>query len=225
MSWPDGKTTSRGESEMTDEELHRAWQSGDRLAGETLFERHFESIYRFFDSKLRGDVSDLVQRTFLACVESRDRFRGASSFRTFLFAVARYELCGFYRARRREAVLDFSISSVADLATTPSSVARRRSARAALVDALQSLPLDLQIALELRYWEGFSGPDLAVVLEVPEGTVRSRLRRAIETLRDAMSRRAELASMCPPEGTGELEGWAEALSRSLPAARNETTTH
>ena len=42
-----------------------------------LFERHFEPVYRFFFHKVEGDAVDLVQRTFLACVEARDRFRGA----------------------------------------------------------------------------------------------------------------------------------------------------
>ena len=55
---------------MTDEELLRAWSDGDRDAGERLFERHFESVVRFFRNKAAGDHEDLIQQTFLGCVES-----------------------------------------------------------------------------------------------------------------------------------------------------------
>lgn len=202
--------------EVSDEVLYEAWRGGDREAGHALFERHFDAVFRFFEHKIQGDVSDLVQRTFLGCVEARDRFRGASSFRTFLFAVARHELCGFYRSRRRGAPIDFGVSSLADLAPSPSSVARRRSERAALSDALRSLPVDLQIAIELRFWEGLSGPELAVVLEIAEGTVRSRLRRALEALRDALGASEEGAKLC--EGAAEdLEEWATRLGDALRA--------
>lgn len=197
-----------------DEALHEAWRGGDRAAGQALFERHFDALFRFFESKINGgDVSDLVQRTFLGCVEARDRFQGASSFRTFLFAIARHELCGFYRARRKGEQIDFGVSSVADLGATPSTLVRHRAERAALGEALQSLPLDLQIAVELRFWEGLSGPDLSVVLGVAEGTVRSRLRRALESLRDALTSIEGGARLCP-EGGADLEDWAERLARS-----------
>ncbi len=175
-----------GHTDLDDAALHAAWRGGDRAAGELLFERHFEEIFRFFRSKVRGEVNDLVQRTFLGCIESRDRFRGASSFRVFLFAIAKHELFHHYRAQRKGAAIDFGVSSLADLAPSPSSHARHRSERDALLEALGALPLDLQVALELHYWEELNGADLAVVLGIPEGTVRSRLRRGLESLRAAL---------------------------------------
>lgn len=202
----------------TDEALHARWRGGDRSAGHALFERYFDALFRFFENKASGgDVSDLVQRTFLGCVEARDRFQGAASFRTFLFAIARHELSGFYRSRRRGAPLDFGVSSVADLGASPSTLVRKKSERACLTEALQSLPLDLQIAVELRFWEGLSGPDLAVVLGVPEGTIRSRLRRALEALRDALATTDGGAGLCP-EVDADLEAWATRLARALDGA-------
>ena len=81
--------------------LLEAWRAGDAAAGEALFERHFDAIYEFFASKLTIDVGDLVQRTFLGCVEARGRFRGECSFRTFLYAIARLELYGYFLSRHR----------------------------------------------------------------------------------------------------------------------------
>jgi RNA polymerase sigma factor (sigma-70 family) len=52
--------------------------------------------------------------------------------------------------------------------------------------ALQHVPVDQQIALELTYWEGLSAPEIARVLRIPENTVYSRLRRAKDHLRRAL---------------------------------------
>jgi DNA-directed RNA polymerase specialized sigma24 family protein len=75
---------------VNDAELLQAWANGNKSAGEQLFERHFEAIARFFRNKLPADTQheDLIQQTFLGCVEARDRFRGDASFRSFLFAIA-----------------------------------------------------------------------------------------------------------------------------------------
>ncbi len=194
---------------MTDDALFMAWQAGDKRAGEQLFERHFEAIYRFFESKVMDDVSDLVQRTFTGCVEASARFRGASSFRTFLFAIARHELYGYYRAKKQGQRLDFEHSSVMDLSPGVSSIVDKATEKAILGEAIRSLPLELQITLELHYWEGLSGPEMAEVLEVPEGTIRSRLRRGLERLREAM--KAPPFTGFFPMGGEDLDGWADAL--------------
>ena len=86
----------------TDAELLERWRSGDREAGNELFERHFHSICRFFENKISGDIEELVQSTFLACVDGRDKFRGQSSFRTYLFSIARYQLYGYFRRNQRD---------------------------------------------------------------------------------------------------------------------------
>ncbi|MCA9573851.1 MAG: sigma-70 family RNA polymerase sigma factor [Polyangiales bacterium] len=193
-----------------DRALLEAWRAGDAQAGEALFNRHFDAIYDFFASKLSIDVSDLVQRTFLGCVEARDRFRGDASFRTFLYAIARHELYGYFRSRKRNEALDFSVSSLSDLAPGPSSLLRAGTERARLVEALRTLPLDLQIILELRFWEDLSGPELAIVLEIPEGTVRSRLRRGVEALREQLARGTGSPTGVA-QAAAELEAWSSAL--------------
>src|SRR5262245_60999657 len=90
--------------------LLNRWRDGDRAAGEALFARHFDGLYRFFEHKTGGDADDLTQRTFLACVRSRDQFRGASSFRTYLFAIARHELYAHLRTLAGNQRLDFDVS-------------------------------------------------------------------------------------------------------------------
>lgn len=196
----------------TEAELLAAWQAGDRLRGEQLFERHFDAVYRFFRSKVdAGDVSDLVQKTFLACVEAADAFEQRSSVRTYFFAIARHQLYRHYRSRRRDPSLDFSVSSLLDVAPSPSSIVRGMEQRRLLAEALERIPLDLQIALELRFVEELRGPELARALDIPEGTVRSRLRRGIDALRLELSRiTASTAERA--RATAELEPWARAAA-------------
>ncbi|HEY8430238.1 MAG TPA: sigma-70 family RNA polymerase sigma factor [Sandaracinaceae bacterium] len=185
----DDTTSERDEGAVrepdADLDLLERWKRGDLRAGSALFERHFESVYRFFVHRAPSHATDLVQRTFLSCVEARDRFRGTSSFRTFLFAIARNELLVWLRRRQRDAV-DEGGSSVADRAPSPSTQMHRRFEHRVLLEALRAIPLDLQIALELHYWEQMSVAEIAEVMRVPVGTAKSRLRRAREALVEAI---------------------------------------
>jgi RNA polymerase sigma-70 factor (ECF subfamily) len=194
----------------TDFELLKAWREGDRQAGDELFMRHFDSLYRFFARKVTGDVEDLVQKTFLACVEGQETFRQDASFRTFLFAIARNLLYRYWRSRSRSGEVDFTVTSLQDLGPSPSLAIKARQEQRLLLEGLRRIPLDLQIALELHYWEGMSGPDIAVVLDVPEGTVRSRLRRGREVLIEKIGELAQSAEVLQAT-TCNLDRWAESL--------------
>ena len=169
----------------TDGELLAQWSAGSRVAGNELIERHFDTVHRFFRNKVGSDIEDLMQQTFLACVEARTRYQGQASFKTFLLAIARNQLFTHYSKRRRE-VLDFTLTSVHDLGTSPTGVLAKREDEHLLSEALRRVPLDAQVVLELAYWEGMDGAEIAQVLEVPLNTAYSRLRRAKLTLRDRL---------------------------------------
>jgi RNA polymerase sigma factor (sigma-70 family) len=76
--------------------------------------------------------------------------------------------------------------SIAHLTGSPSRIVALRQEQHAVLAALHELPLDLQIALELYYWEELTVGEVAQVLEVPEGTVKSRLHRARQLLRERL---------------------------------------
>jgi RNA polymerase sigma-70 factor (ECF subfamily) len=200
---------------VDDFELLDRWRAGDLDAGSELFDRHFESIHRFLRNKVGDDTDEVMQRTLLACVESRDRFRGASSFRTFLFGVARLELLSHYRRKRKlDARIGMASRSFHDLNPSPSTIVARHIEQRLLLEALRRLPVDLQIALELHYWEAMSATEIAQVLEIPAGTVKSRLRRAKALLRQIMGQLAINKEQL--ESTmGDLKGWAQSLGEAL----------
>jgi RNA polymerase sigma factor (sigma-70 family) len=196
---------------LDDGELLVSWRAGDRTAGSELFERHFSSVFMFFRSKVEGAADDLTQQTFMRLVQARDDLREGTEVRAYLFAIARNLLVDHLRrsARRPEAV-DLEVTSLADVAPSPSSAVAVREQHQLLLLALRRLPLGLQIILELAYVQRLRGPQLAIALDIPIGTVRSRLRRAIEQLRVLQS---ELAASPQPlrTTTMNLQKWAAAV--------------
>jgi RNA polymerase sigma factor (sigma-70 family) len=201
---------------VSDVELLSRWRDGDRAAGGVLFERHFRPLYRFFRTKVGTEVEDLVQETLLACVRGRDRLRSDASFRAYLFGVARRVLFKHYRDRGHAG--DFTQASVADVTPGAGSVMAKREDDRIILEALRSIPLEYQIAVELHDYEGLSGPEIAAVLDVPEGTIRSRIRRGRIQLRERI---AELAGSPVKVQTTltRLEDWADAVRNQVLDAR------
>lgn len=162
----------------TDSELLAAWRGGDGGAGNRLVKRHFAAVYRFFRNKVDGDLDELVQTTFARLTTGIDRV-DVGAFRGFLFGIARNVLKEHYRARaKHRGAVDFGVQSAVDLGTSPTGVLSRKEDHRLLLAALRTIPLHDQIALELVYWEGMTGREIAQVMEVPEGTARTRLRSA-----------------------------------------------
>jgi RNA polymerase sigma factor (sigma-70 family) len=198
-------------SEPTDIALLEQWRNGDAQAGEVLFQRHFDSIYGFFETKCEADADELVQATFLACLRAREQFRAESSFRTYLFTIARHELFRVLRSRQRDgARLDFELSSIAELVTTPGARIARNEEHRNLVEALRQLPVEQQTLLELHYWEEMDIADLAAVFDAPQATIRTRLHRARKALRDRLENTAPRKVL---ETLETMDAWAKNLSR------------
>ncbi len=174
------------DGDVADYALLNAWGQGDLQAGRALFQRHFDALHRFFHTKVDNNAEDLIQQTMLACVEARARFRGDSSFRTYMFQIARFQLYAYYRARNRERDFDPNLLSAIELAESPSATLVRQEDARLLLQALRTIPLDAQTLLELWFWEDLSGAQIAEILGIVEATVRSRLRRAIQRLREQL---------------------------------------
>ena len=167
----------------SDIELLASWGAGDTAAGNTLFERYFERLFRFFATKVDDELDDLVQATLLDCVKYRERVQQAESFEAYLFQVARRRLYRYLSTKIRAEAIDFGASSIVDLGGSPSSIVAQRQQERSLVAALRSLPVELQVLLELHYWEALTIAEAAQVLELPLGTAKTRLRRARSLLR------------------------------------------
>ena len=184
-----------------------AWRGGDRDAGALLFDRYFPAIARFFRNKV-DDFEDLVQATFLAAAEGRDRIHDASRFRSYLFSIAHNLLRKHFTAMaaaRRE--IDLAEVSVHDLLPSPSELVERKAERRLLLAALRRIPFDDQVVLELFYFEPMKAADIGDVLALPEGTVRTRLRSARKRLEVRLRELTRRPGLFESTLT-ELEDWA-----------------
>lgn len=199
-----------------DRTLFVAWCAGDRAAGATLFDRHYESVARFFHNKVNESASsDLIQNTFLGCIEARERFRGDAGFRTFLFAVARNLLHKHYRERQGpRGRIDFGEITACDLAPTASEVMRADEEKQLLLQALRRVPIDCQEVMELLYWEKLSVAEIAEVVGIPVGTVKTRLHRGRRLLEEQMTLLAETPALLQST-LANLEGWADQVRAQI----------
>lgn len=195
--------------EADDATLLERWRQGDADAGEELFERYYDIVERFFLNKVTGDVQDLVQETFTACVEARDRVKDRARFRSYLFSIAYNVLRAHLRNRYRDGQqLDVDELSVQQVAPGPGTQLGDRREQRLLLEALRNIPIAYQVILELHYWEQMTTEDMAEILNLPVGTVRSRLLRARELLAQAMSRLAGSAEELQSTVT-RIDDWAE----------------
>jgi len=198
---------------VTDFELLTAWRAGDKLAGGRLIDRYHGLLWRTAVTKVpRDDVEDLIHRVVVAILERRDTLRDDTKFRAYLLAVTRYQIAEYYRTRIRRKTDFVSVvdSAVEDLAPGPSTIVFEKTEHRLLLEALRSLPMDDQFVLELHYWEGMTGPELASVFDLLEPTVRGRIRRAKKRLRESL---LDLARQHPQlrETVTDLDAWAQSV--------------
>ena len=204
-----------GVMDDSDAGLVEAWRGGDREAGRRLFVRHYAGVARFFRNKVGEAGTDLIQRTFLACLEGRERFRHEASFRSYLFSIAYKVLCKHFRELRRDLqrregpAVDFEEMSAYQLTSPLSEVAARQEQRL-LLEGLRRLPVDYQVVLELHYWEGLSAAELAEVLAIPIGTAKTRLRRGRELL-EARLQELSASAVLLQSTLVNLDRWAAQL--------------
>ncbi len=192
-----------------------AWRGGDQKSGAELFERHYDAVARFFRNKSGDDFEDLVQQTFLACVEAKERFEGRSSFRTYLFGVAHNVVRGHYRGKKRERErFEPGTHSVHDLAPRATTLMARRAEEELTLQALRRLALDDQVILELYFWESLRAIDIAEALDMPEGTVRTRIRRARIKLEELVAELSEDPQQMERTVSG-LEDWVRDIRQRM----------
>ena len=203
--------------ESSDFELLARWRDGDRSAGNDLIERHFARIKRFFENKVSEEqaVKELLQVTFKRCVEKLDDFEGRSSFYTFLYGIARNVFLEHCRQRKSdERIVDLGEAPLVDLAPGPFTYLGANRERKLLINVLRRLPFDMQVVVELYFFEKLPASQVAEVIARPEGTVRGRIRSARKQIEELVRELAEspdeLESTLATLGT-----WAQKVRQDL----------
>lgn len=202
------------EDERSDQTLLQVWREGDEAAGSVLVRRHFDIVVRFLERRVSPDaLSDLIQTSFVAVVEAREKIPEGVRFPAYLLGIARNKLLMHLRKQRYtlddgEPVAD----PKGDSLHRPSQLAAAMEEQHLLTYGLSRLELDLQIVLEMHYWEDMSTADIACVLGIPKGTVKTRLFRARKQLKELLE--AEGAPLALAESTvRNMKRWAQSVRR------------
>jgi RNA polymerase sigma-70 factor, ECF subfamily len=168
---------------------------GDRSAGERFVTANYAPIYRFLRGLTgNGDAAqDLAQQTFASAWPALGSYQGRSSLATWLHKIAYHEYTRWLRSRRDDAPLD-EAAEVADLR------AARGLDSLVVSRAMALLPAEQREAFVLFYMQEFSVAEVAELLEVPAGTVKSRLFTARRRMREL------LQAADAPEATAPVVG-------------------
>jgi RNA polymerase sigma factor (sigma-70 family) len=177
----------------SDEQLMLAYAGGDRAAFEVLYSRHKGPLYRFVlrSVKARGEAEELFQDIWMRVVEAAGRYTPQAKFTTWLYTVAHHRLVDHWRARGLAVVsLDDEETSVPEPAAAPSAEPHRmvevRQTADRLGAALAALPLAQREAFLLHYEGDLTAAEIAAATGTNTEAAKSRLRYAINKLRDAV---------------------------------------
>ena len=178
---------------ITDRELVGRVKKGDKGAFDLLVLKYQHKIVKLVMRYVRdpSEAMDVAQEAFLKAYRAMATFRGDSAFYTWLYRIAINTAKNHLVAAKRRPVdfeLDLQDPDQYELSNrlkdidTPEGLLLSNEIREAVEDAIRGLPEDLRTAILLREIEGMSYEDIAVTMDCPIGTVRSRIFRAREAI-------------------------------------------
>ena len=154
---------------------------------EPLFADHFEAIYRFATHRVGLDAAaDIAAETFAQALRSADRMDPARDARPWLFGIASNVIRHHRRAEQRRIHGYVAAEHQYDVADRNGHHESEPLLRTRLVDALARLDTRDRDALLLFAWADLTYDEIATALEIPIGTVRSRIHRARSALRESL---------------------------------------
>jgi RNA polymerase sigma-70 factor, ECF subfamily len=172
----------------TDAEIIALCLRGEGAAWEAIVARFrrrvFHIAYKFTGK--HDEAEDLTQEIFLKLFKSLDKFRRDADFSTWLSSVARHYCIDHYRARKREREVLVDDLLAFDMAPAsygnPQRAIEETDSKVLLRRGLEQLPPKLREAVVLRDLQGLTYQEMAERLDLPEGTVKSRINRGREEL-------------------------------------------
>lgn len=180
-------------AELSDQELVRAAQGGDRAALDRLLRAHQERIHAVC-RRITGndtDALDATQEALLAVVRGLPRFDHRAKFSTWVYRIATNTCLDELRRRRRRPVVGLPDhdGQAFDPPSADAPVDQRVGDRLLVDDALAALPVEFRAAVVLRDLCQLDYAEISEVLDIPAGTVRSRIARGRAQLADRIGNR------------------------------------
>jgi RNA polymerase sigma-70 factor (ECF subfamily) len=171
-----------------DEVLIGRIAGGDRLAMQVLFARHHVRVYRFVLRLVRNEATaeDLISEVFLDVWRQAGRFEGRSAVSTWLLAIARFKALSALRRRPEEELLEETAAAIEDPSDDPEVVLQKKDTSAALRQCLTALSAEHREVIDLVYYHEKSVEEVAEILAIPQGTVKTRMFYARKKLTELL---------------------------------------
>jgi len=173
----------------TDEELVVECLEGDSSAYSELVKRHHRKVLMVAFRALRdmGLAEDLAQEAFLRAYRSLPRFQVGRRFSPWLMAITANRIRDYMKARKKRGELSWELDRTSATGeATPLERATARQTLARVEGAIAQMPEETQEVLRLRFVLGLDYEDVAEALDIPLGTVKSRISRARKSLREVI---------------------------------------
>lgn len=174
--------------ETTDEDLVARARRGHPRAYDELVQRYTEMAFRtaYVVTGSAADAEEAAQDAFVKAHRALPGFRPGAPFRPWLLRIVGNEARNRRRSAGRRAALELRAAAAGPdaPAASPEALAEAAEDRRALLRALEALPDDQRLVVTCRYLLQLSVEETSAALEVPAGTVKSRLARALDRLRD-----------------------------------------
>ena len=164
-------------------------RGGDREAFGELVEQYRDNVYRLAYRMCGNtyDADEAAQEAFVAAWRALPNFRGDAKFSTWLYRLTTNAAIDVMRREKRhQTVGDGEMIEVADDADSPQETVERTEQQEAVQEALSTLSEEYREVLLLRYMEELDYAEIAEVLQLPSGTVKSRINRAKVALKTAL---------------------------------------
>lgn len=181
--------------------LVRSVLSGDDEAFTQLIDSYKNPIYHFIYRKIpiKGDVEDLAQEVFIKAYKSLRKFDQKHNFSTWLFTIATNHCIDYLRKKRLHAVsLDVPLFpsidgkevrlEIPDDEFAPEEVYQRTTDQEEILQAIDSLSDEHSLVIKLRHLKGYSYEEIGQLLDLPLGTIKSRIYRARQELKNLLFR-------------------------------------
>lgn len=188
---------------MDERRLLQKAQEGDRKAFEALVALHSRRVYNLAlgYTGRHHDAEEIAQTVFVKVWKALPQFRGASAFSTWLYRLTLNACTDHYRREKKRrgdlSLDDPDLSPIRDAAPSPEEIVIQREEEAILRKALAELPEQHRVILILREMDGLDYQEIAQVLELQVGTVKSRLARARRALREKLLAEGNLLDAPP----------------------------
>ena len=164
-------------------------RGGDREAFGELVEQYRDNVYRLAYRMCGNayDADEAAQEAFVAAWRALPNFRGDAKFSTWLYRLTTNAAIDVMRREKRhQTVGDGEMMELADDADSPQETVERTEQQEAVQKALATLSEEYREVLLLRYMEELDYAEIAEVLQLPSGTVKSRINRAKAALKTAL---------------------------------------